>query len=230
MPARVDVVPALRRRGIGAALHRAISGHARALRLVGFLIEVREDDPDSQAFLERRGYVEVERQKALVLDLRSVEPAALEPPRGIRIVTRAERPDVVDGMFEAAREAHLDIPGLDGAYDPSFEEWRAHEIDRPSRLPEYTFVALYGDEIVGYAALDVFPNAVYHGLTAVRRTWRGRGIARALKLTQIAAAKAAGFERLETESEEQNVPMRRLNESLGYRPEPGMIVYKGPLS
>jgi hypothetical protein len=33
-----------------------------------------------------------------------------------------------------------------------------------------------------------------------------------------------------TESEERNEPMRRLNEKLGYLPEPGMIVLRGPLA
>ena len=112
----------------------------------------------------------------------------------------------------------------------SFSEWRAHEVDRPCRRPELTFLALAGNEVVGSAALDVFPHGAFHGLTAVRRPWRRLGIARALKLTEIAAAKAAGLPWLETESHQDNEPMRRLNESLGYRPKPGMVVYCGPLA
>jgi len=51
-----------------------------------------------------------------------------------------------------------------------------------------------------------------------------------MKRTQIAAAKAAGFERLVTESEERNVPMRTLNERLGYTPDPkrSSVVMRGP--
>ena len=82
---------------------------------------------------------------------------------------------------------------------------------------------------MGFASLDVFPGAVFHGLTGVKRAWRRRGVGSALKRAQIAAARTEGFDRLVTESEERNEPMRRLNEGLGYRPIPGMVVFQGPL-
>jgi mycothiol synthase len=228
--AHAVVVPEARRRGIGTAVLRRLSDHARTLGKEALLIEVRMDDPDAVAFLERRGYVEVERQLALALELAGADPTPPPLPPGVRIVSRAERPDVVRGMYETAEEGSRDIPGIDGARETSFEAWKAHEIDRPSRRPELTFVALAGDDVVGYAGLDVFQDAVYHGLTVVRRAWRRKGIARALKVAQIAAAKEAGFERLVTESEARNVPMESLNRSLGYRPAPGStIVFRGPL-
>jgi len=120
-----------------------------------------------------------------------------------------------------------DIPNEED-FSPTFDEWLAFE-NRPSRRPELVFVAVAGDEVVGYSALDVFGPRVFNGLTAVRRAWRRRGVATALKHAGIAAAKAAGFARLQTESEERNVPMRTLNERLGYVPVPGMIVFEGPL-
>ena len=51
-----------------------------------------------------------------------------------------------------------------------------------------------------------------------------------MKRAQIAAAKEAGFERLVTESEERNVPMRTLNEQLGYKPDPrwSSVLMRGP--
>ena len=47
----------------------------------------------------------------------------------------------------------------------------------------------------------------------------------------IAAARELGFNRLVTESETRNLPMRRLNEQLGYRAEPSLstVVLRGPL-
>jgi RimJ/RimL family protein N-acetyltransferase len=56
-------------------------------------------------------------------------------------------------------------------------------------------------------------------------------VATALKRAQIALAKDRGFERLVTESEERNEPMRNLNRKLGYRPEPSLstVVLRGPL-
>ena len=67
-------------------------------------------------------------------------------------------------------------------------------------------------------------------MTAVRRAWRGRGVARALKSAQIAWAKSAGIERLTTTNEVRNAPMRRVNELLGYEPAPGRIMLRGPVA
>jgi RimJ/RimL family protein N-acetyltransferase len=94
-----------------------------------------------------------------------------------------------------------------------------------------TFIALAGDQVIGYAGLDHYGDDAFHGLTAVKRAWRGQGVATALKRSQIAAAKERGIKRLVTESEERNTPMRRLNEKLGYRPEPSLstVVLRGPL-
>jgi GNAT superfamily N-acetyltransferase len=133
-------------------------------------------------------------------------------------------------MYAVGVQADEDIPGSEGVQ--TFEQWRAHEIDRPTRRPELCFIALAGDEVVGYAALQVFGDEGHHGLTATRRDWRRRGVASALKRAEIAAAKRAGFTRLLTESEERNEPMRRLNEKLGYVPAPewSMSVMQGPVT
>ena len=65
-------------------------------------------------------------------------------------------------------------------------------------------------------------------LTAVRRPWRRRGIASALKRAQIEAARAAGIETIATTNDELNVGMRGVNERLGYEPEPERVVVSGP--
>jgi mycothiol synthase len=225
-------VPESRGRGVGSALCAAISDVARERELDGLYLEVLQSDPESLAWVVRRGFLEVERQEALALDLTSLEPASVDLPEGIEIVTRGARPDLVREMYDVGVEAARDIPGLDGGNDPSFESWAAFEVERPSRDPELCFLALADGRVVGFASLDVFPDDVFHGLTAVAREWRGRGVGAALKRSQIEAAKARGFPRLLTESQHGNEPMRRLNERLGFRPEPSMstIVLRGPLA
>ena len=84
--------------------------------------------------------------------------------------------------------------------------------------------------MVGYAKFSLpaaRPRDATHDMTGVKRAWCGRGIAGALKRTQIAWAKSAGYERLITQNEVRNEPIRRLNERLGYRLEPGRIVVRG---
>jgi mycothiol synthase len=226
--AELGVAPDFKGHGVGGALYEALSEHVQGLGKSELQLEVGEDDGGAIAFLEKRGYREVERQKAVALDLRALEPSTVEPPAGVEIRSWVERSDLAEAMFELYREASADIPGLDAEMEASFDEWRVRELERPARRHDLSFVALSGEDLVGYATLDVFPAGGFHGLTAVARAWRRRGVGRALKLSQIAAAKAAGLEKLYTESEERNEPMRRLNEQLGFRPIPGMIVMRGP--
>ena len=228
--ADVTVVPEARRRGIGTAMLAELSRRAREFGKDSIQVEVRENDVESRSFLEHRGFVHVGAEKAVVLELDGIEEPAVEPPPGVRIVSRADEPDLLEEMYAVAVQAEEDIPGSEGVQ--TFEQWRAHEIDRPTRRPELCFIALAGDEVVGYAALQAFGDRADHGLTATRRDWRRRGVATALKRAEIAAAKRAGFRRLLTESEERNEPMRRLNEKLGFVPAPewSVLVMRAPVA
>jgi len=226
--ADIAVVPAARRRGVGTAMLAEFSRRAGGFGKDEIQGEVKESDADSRAFLERRGFVQVGAEKALVLELEGLEPPEVDPPPGVRIVTRAEEPDRLEGMYEVARQADEDIPGTTGVQ--TFEQWRAQEIDKPAKAPEFCFLALAGEEVIGYAGLHVAGEECFHGLTATRRDWRRRGVGSALKRAEIAAVIRSGrFRRLLTESEERNEPMRRLNEKLGYVPAPewSTIVMRG---
>jgi mycothiol synthase len=227
--ADLGVLPEFRGRGVGSALHAALSAHVRDLGKGALQLEVPEQNAEAIGFFQKRGYIEIERQKAVELDLTALEAKSPQPPSGIEISSWAARPDLTPAMYELYREASADIPGLDADTAWTFVEWRARELERPDRRHDLSFLAIAGEEVVGYATLDVFPAGGFHGLTAVARDWRRRGVGRALKRSQIAAAKEAGLEKLFTESEEGNEPMRRLNEELGFRPIPGMIVFRGPL-
>src|SRR5437773_1068402 len=107
-------------------------------------LEVGESDDESRGFLERRGFAQVGAEKALELELGGAELRAVEPPSGARIVSRVEEPDVLEAMHTVAVEADEDIPG--STETRTFEQWRAHEIDKPSRRPEVCFVAFAGRE------------------------------------------------------------------------------------
>jgi RimJ/RimL family protein N-acetyltransferase len=162
-----------------------------------------------------------------VLELAGVEAPDVAPPAGIEIVTSAERPELARAMYEVAREAYPDIPGEADNEIASFEEWLSGDMQGSGDRPEAVFVALEGDEVVGYAKFSISnarPGVVMHDITGVRRAHRGRGIAGALKRAEIAWAKRSGFTTIETMNEVRNEPIRRLNERHGYRITPGDIV------
>jgi GNAT superfamily N-acetyltransferase len=227
----VFVTPGRRGRGHGGALLETLNAWLRERGCSEALSSVREDDGTSLAWAARRGFAEVGRNSTLVLDLDTVE--ALDPalPAGVEIVTWAERPDLTTGMYAVYCEAAPDIPGEEEE-PPELEAWLANDMQGSSDRPEATFMAVSDGVVVGYAKLSVSDSradVAWHDLTGVLRAWRGRGVAGALKRTQIAWAKTNGYRQLKTQNEERNEPVQRLNRRHGYRPEPGSITVRGPI-
>jgi len=226
----ITVLAAQRRRGAGTALYEAISMWADERGVRELEVSVSGNDPESLSFAQRRGFTEVRRETGLVLSLAGMSPPQVQPPAGIEIVTWAQRPELARGMYEVDLETHPDIPGFEDVAAEPFEDWMAHHMQRPTDSPEATFIALAGEEVVGFAKLSLTaPTAAGHAMTAVRRAWRGRGIARALKETEITWALANGYTELHTSNEERNAPIKRLNARLGYRPGVGRIHLAGPI-
>jgi len=230
--AEVRVIEAARGHGVGSALLGTISDWARELGYAELMGPVKEVDATSLAWVNRRGFSEVGRNSVLVLDLTSIDAPTVVAPDGIVIATWAERADATEGMYEVAKEAYPDIPGEEDAEMEPFEQWLSMDMQGAGDRPEATFVAFAGDEIVAYAKLSLSlarPTVAMHDITGVKRAWRGRGIAGALKAAEIAWAKENGYVRLETQNEERNEPIRRLNQRHGYVVEPGSITVRGPI-
>ena len=228
----VEVLDAWRAHGLGTALLERLSDWALAGGQTKADASVEEFDTQSFAWAVRRGFIEVGRNSLLALDLTTAVRPEVNPPEGITISTWADRPDAVAGMYEVACEASPDVPGEEDAEMPAFEEWRTNDLEGDSDRPEATFVAFAGAEVVGYAKLALsegLPDTVFHDMTGVKRAWRGRGIAGALKRAEIAWAIDAGYARLQTFNEVRNEPIRVLNERHGYVVEPGAIRVRGAL-
>lgn len=232
--ARIELVvdPSCRGRGAGSALLAGVGSWAKALGYGELLGSAKETDTESVAWALRRGYVEVGRHSKLVLDLTAIEAPGIAAPEGIVISTWADRPEALPGMYAVASEAYTDVPGSEDEEMPDFEAWVAMDMQGTGDRPEATFVAFVDGEVAGYAKLALSatrPRVAMHDMTGVGRRWRGRGIAGALKRAEIAWAIENGYERLETENEERNEPIRRLNERHGYVIEPGSVTLRGPI-
>jgi mycothiol synthase len=228
--ALITVLAGQRRRGAGTALYEAISMWASERGVRELEVPVSGNDPESLSFARRRGFTEERREAGLVLSLADISPLQVQLPAGIEIVTWAQRPELARGMYEVDLETRPDIPGFEDVAVEPFEEWMAHHMRRPADSPEATFIAVTGEEVVGFAKLSLTaPAAAGHAMTAVKRAWRGRGIAGALKAAEINWALANGYTELHTSNEERNAPIKRLNARLGYRPGTGRIHLVGPV-
>ena len=229
----VTVLASHRRHGVGNALYAELSAWTGERGLAEIEVPVLDNDPESLAYATRRGFVEERRELGVVLDVTGMEPPAVDPPEGIEVVSWAERPELAPGMYEVSLEAYPDVPGFEDDELEPYEDWLAHDMQGSGDLPEATFVAVAGDEVVGYAKFSLTqaqPRVAFHDMSGVKRAWRGRGVARALKTAQIRWAIANGFTELHTRNEERNEPIRRLNASLGYRPGIGRVYLVGPLA
>ena len=215
-----------RRQGVGSALHRRASEHARLLGKERFYVVVRADDEGSSGYYGAHGYVELGRMQDVFLELAGVE---IEPrvPAGISIAAAAPKYD--RGAYEVALEADADIPSGEPIVSGPYEQWHERHFS-PLTIRELSFVALDGERVVGYALLQKHMEGTgEHSMTGVARSHRGRGIALALKETQIAAAKATGYRTLRTQNDLGNAPMRRVNEKLGYVRKFEWVHLGGPL-
>ena len=207
------VLPEARRQGIGTAILRRLCDHLLDERYTTASAILDEADTGARAFARRYGFEEVDRQVEQMRTLGDETPP--EVPEGVRFVTVAERPELLRDAYELAVDAYADM----ATWVPvtiSLDEWLREE----ATIPEGSFVALAGDTIVGYSGLcrHVGDAALAEdGLTAVRRDWRRRGLATALKRAELAWAAANGIREVVTWTQRANEGMRAVNERLGYR-------------
>src|SRR5262249_25900549 len=139
------VLPAARRRGLGEALLRACSDHARVLGSKALSSHVRSDDPDGSAFAERFGFVEVDRQLELSRPLRPAEPPA-DPPPGVAIVPLRSRD--AESFRPVAVEAAADMPLPGPVTERVVDDWVEGLLGATA-----AFVAVVDGEVVGFASL-----------------------------------------------------------------------------
>jgi L-amino acid N-acyltransferase YncA len=211
---------------VGTALHVRASEHARTLGKSRFYAVVRHDDADSLAYYDARGYEEMGRMQDVSLDVTTadVQPAV---PSGIELAPATEEHD--RGVYEVAVEAIADVPSGAPMTTGTFEQW--HErVFGALTLRELSVVALEDGRVVGYAIAGRHTNdTAQHWMTGVARVARGRGVALALKQAQILAAQGSQYRYLRAQNDLANVPMRRINEKLGYERIFEWIHLTGPL-
>jgi len=215
----VRVHPGARGRGIGSALLDALRAETRTIGRESVWGRVR--DSASLAFVYKRGFTEVTRE---VNVLRELKPGNGEIAAGISELRDEHLRGVYELCVETIPEIHLPLPGE----APPYDEWLQKEKHQASA----GFVALDDGSVVGYARLyeTGLPHRLEHGLTAVRRSHRRRGLATALKQAQIRWAADNGYSELVSDMVEGNAAMRAVNERLGYRPLPPVVVVSASVS
>ena len=204
------VLPDHRHRGVGTALLHRLAAHVESLGLP--TLRSGADDPGSLAFAQHFGFAEVncEVEQTYVV---TAAPAVAPLPDGLEVVTAHERPGLWEGCFERfGREALADF-AVDTPLEVTLDRWTRVWLGEPM------FLAVHDGEVVGCAGLGLDPDdptRAENSLTAVRRDWRGRGIAIHLKQRTLAWAAEHQVTEVYTWTQDGNAAMRALNTRLGY--------------
>lgn len=235
------VLPDYQRRGIGSALYDHIIAAIEPFDPIQLTAGTREDVPQGMKFLEARGfYLHVREQRSAVIpsEFDPAPFAALEQKlaaEGITIKTLdelADDPERNRKAYELEADVLPDVPGNEDFTPPGLETYEKQVINAPMLKKGIYLVAVDSDgTYAGMTCLwaDRASDMLFTGLTGVRREYRRRGIAAALKTRAITWAKTTGCSRINTDNADTN-PMLQLNYRLGFRPLPAYMAYKKKLN
>ena len=214
-----------RRQGIGSQLLAWAEETAPLIGRSRLQVPCRANRPEGITFLEQRGFSEYDRMACVELPLAGVVAPPIVLPEGVRLSSLAAEPDLRQSAYEAAIEIFEYIPDPEPISAGSFDEWRMRDVDIPDGPLDGYLLAVAGDEVVGYCRLVNAERGVVvsHLMTGIRRGWRGRGIAKALKAAAIAWALDRGAHRMATENAIGNEAMRGINRTLGFQPAPDFV-------
>ncbi|MFN3346722.1 MAG: GNAT family N-acetyltransferase [Candidatus Bipolaricaulaceae bacterium] len=236
------VLPEFRNQGIGSALYARILSDLEELCAKFLHTSTRETWTDTIRFLENRGFREVMRTWESWLDVKSFDPKRFEgclsrvEKDGIVLTTLAEEreqdPEWLAKLYELHMTVLADVPSPTPFTPVPLEEFRRRVLAHPDFLWDGCFLAKRGGEYVGESLmfrLPAEPGHLSQGFTGVRREFRGKGIALALKLKVIGYAQERGYTLIKTWNASTNLPILALNEKLGFRRQPAWIEYEKAL-
>jgi GNAT superfamily N-acetyltransferase len=213
-----------RRRGRGRTMMAAVEEVLAERRPAEVRTAVRDDDPESRAWAERRGFTLFDHTFRSRLDLDAFDPAphraAIERAEaaGLRF-TRFGPDDDPERLFELFLRLLLDVPDQVQAPDRAY--FQREVVERAGAI---SVLAYDGDAAAGLALLLPLGAGEYlNALTGVLPEYRGRGVARALKVVCGEAAREAGSRYLVANNNARNAPMLAVNDALGFERESGAL-------
>jgi mycothiol synthase len=232
--ANIGVAKGERGKGIGTALYNHMLERAKqngATRLYG---HVSEDSPDSLTFFETRGFSRTgraDRMSRLKVNEANLDgyDGVLETVAagGIDIKTLSEigldKEPLLRKIHKMTSVSARDIPSSEEFGEFPFEIWMKWQ-NAPGNSPDQNWVALDADTPAGIATVSRRgDDAAFNNYTGVAREYRGRSIARALKLTTIEWARANGVNVIFTGNDVDNQRMLSINIPLGYKAVPSQV-------
>jgi len=222
----IRVHPAMQGLGVGARLYQVLLHHLEPFAPCELYAEVWAAHPRAVRFFTERGFVDTWRRLDYRLDVSHFDftpYTGLEKrvrASGLEVTTYAELghdPERLAKLYRLDRALWRDVPFGETITDRSLEQFEKEEVQAPEFIAEACFIAMHGDEFVGYSNLTHTGNYFDIEMTGVLPAYRGKGVATALKLCDIRYAQAHGNRELWTVNDSINTAMLALNEKLGFQ-------------
>lgn len=212
-----------------------VGDHAEAEGSGQLLAYAAEDEREMLDTLAVLGYERDRIERVWELDLKTQgarlvaqakEARAEMAGAGIRFVTLAEwkDPAKLQKLNELTNVTVQDVPHTVPIIEEAYKDFE-RRMHAPDRRHDRFWIACSEDRPVAYTYLKFPPvrGSVWTGYTCTHPEYRGRGIARAVKLQSLGQAVALGVPFVHTDNDSENAPMLHINETLGYRRRPGFV-------
>jgi mycothiol synthase len=219
------VHPEHRGRGLGGQLLEAAESHALGIGATFLRVGSRDEEP-ARRLATGHGYQQTHVQRTSMLDPRTlVEEAA--PPPGVELRSFAEIGEP-EPIWRVDATATLDIPNDDTWDHLPLEEWTREFWESPTVDRDASIAAVVDGEVVAITMLhvDVDTGRAENDITGTLPAYRGRGLAKLVKLESLRRVAAMGVTRVFTENDETNAAMLAVNTRLGYRPHSSRLSWK----
>lgn len=223
------VHPDFHGQGIGKALYNKVLESLQPHTPISARVQVRESSTRALRFFAERGFVETKRDWVSVLDVASCDLTPYEglesslTSEGITFTTlgelQAKDPEALRKFHTLFSQVRLDVPRSEPATPISYEFFVDNVINAPDFDGRLFLVALEGEQYIGFSGMYPFGDTtgLDQWLTGVKREYRKRNIALALKVRAIEFAKDNGYTSIRTDNDSTNVGMLAINDKLGFK-------------
>jgi GNAT superfamily N-acetyltransferase len=192
---------------------------------------IREDFAAMAGYLTERDFAERFRSWGANLELKAFEPMKFADLEARLLEQGIELRILSELATDAERdrrllELHAELEEEAPHFDPIIPKHHP-DLRNPRVLHEGYCVAVHEGDYIGMASLILAKSqtTLGCGLTGVRRGYRNRGVATALKARAAAWAKAHGYAELNAGGAGANAAMLTVNRRLGFEIEPTWITY-----
>jgi len=224
-----DLLPERKNAELLKPVYEFADGRARASGAEVTRTYIFESDQVAQAVTTELGFSPDRRERYWELDLKANasrlgdlagQSRARMREQALELLTFAEDPDPGRHAktYMTSTEGELDVPRT-GDHVPDSLEKFLDWLGSPGIHEDRIWIARDGDRVVGLSTLSYPPTRgiVNTDWTAVARSHRGRGVARALKLETLLQAIDLGVDRVRTDNDSANAPILHINAEMGYR-------------